>query len=114
MAFHASLREELKHSQHPAANNIKTILVAPGQLWTPLFENIVTPSNFLAPVVEPIDLAKAIVNMVNQGDSGEIRTPFYAQWAPALLALPVGLQSLIRSFSGVDGAMISSVKLKDT
>jgi hypothetical protein len=79
-----------------------------------LFEDIKTPSNFLAPIVEPVDLAKEIVNMVESGESGEIRTPFYAQLAPLLNVLPVGLQAIVRRWSGLDKAMIESVKGKSS
>lgn len=106
--MHASLREELRYSQHPAASNIKTILVAPGQLRTSLFGRVRTPSKFLAPLIEPVELAKEIVVMVDSGRSGEIRLPFYAEWIPALQALPAGAQVLIRRWSGLDRAIIES------
>jgi len=110
IAMHASLREELRYSGNPAAANISTILVAPGQLSTSLFGGIRTPSQFLAPVVEPVELAKEIVAMVDSGRSGEIRVPFYAEWIPVLQALPAGLQRVIRSWSGLDRAMLQSVQ----
>jgi hypothetical protein len=99
-------------SNDPAAQTIKTILVAPGQLGTPLFESVQTPSNFLAPIVEPVELAKEIVRMIEIGESGNIRMPFYSQWAPVLLALPVGVQAIVRRWSGLDQAMIRSMEKK--
>lgn len=108
--MHASLQAELRYSANPAASNIKTILVAPGQLSTSLFAGVRTPSKFFAPVVEPVELAKEIVAMVDSGRSGEIRVPFYAEWIPVLQALPAGLQRVLRSWSGLDLAMIDSLK----
>lgn len=110
--MHASLRAELYNSQHPGAPNIKTILVAPGQLSTPLFAGIRTPSNFLAPVVEPVELAKEIVQMIDSGCSGEIMLPLYAKWIPLLGALPVGFQRIVRWWSGMDKAMLEFSKKK--
>jgi len=112
--MHSSLREELRHSENPAADNINTILVAPGQLSTSLFGSVKTPSQFLAPVVEPVELAREIVAMVDSRRSGEIRVPFYAEWIPVLQALPAGLQRVIRSWSGLDRAMLESVQRQKT
>jgi hypothetical protein len=104
--MHASLRAELIHSEDSSAKNIKTILVAPGQLGTSLFADMRTPSGFLAPVIEPVELAKEIVNMIDSGLSGEIRIPFYANWIPIFQALPVSLQQVLRTWSGLDRAML--------
>ena len=108
LAMHASLQAELSYSPHPATSNIRTVLVAPGQLSTSLFAGVKTPSKFLAPLVEPVELAKEIVAMVDSGRSGELRFPFYARWIPVLQALPPGLQVLVRSWSGLDRAMIDA------
>lgn len=104
--MHASLRAELKHSEHSSAKDIKTILVVPGQLSTSLFAGMNTPSAFLAPVVEPVELAKEVVNMIDSGLSGEIRIPFYANWVPIFQALPVSLQQVLRTLTGLDRAML--------
>jgi hypothetical protein len=63
-------------------------------------------------MVEAVDLAKEIVSMIDSGESGEIRIPFYAQWIPLFVALPVGLQAILRSWSRIDKAMIPFVKDK--
>jgi short-subunit dehydrogenase len=110
LATHASLRAELRHSENPAASNIGTVLVVPGQLSTALFGGVKTPSRFLAPLVEPVELAKEIVAMVDSGQSGEIRVPFYAEWIPVVQALPAGLQRIVRSWSGLDRAMVDSLQ----
>ncbi|TLD24705.1 short chain dehydrogenase/reductase [Venturia nashicola] len=60
VAFHASLKAELSCSAHQGAEKIKTVLVTPGQLGTPMFGGLKTPSTFLAPIVEPVELAKEI------------------------------------------------------
>lgn len=105
LAFHASLRAELGTSTDPAAESIKTILVTPGQLDTPMFQQLKTPSNFLAPVVPPVDLAKAIVDMIDSGWSGEISLPLYATWGSIIPALPASIQKILKGLSGMDAAM---------
>ncbi|OCK77745.1 NAD(P)-binding protein [Lepidopterella palustris CBS 459.81] len=104
LALHASLRAEL--ALLPQGPNINTILVTPGQLCTPMFSGVKTPSNFFAPIVGPVDVAKEIIRMVDRGESGEIAVPLYARWIRLLGVMPVGLQSMIRAWSGVDRAMV--------
>ena len=106
IALHRSLRAELSSSSaSEGAENIRTILVTPGQLSTSLFAGVETPSSFFGPVMEPVKLAREIVRMVDAGESGEISLPLYARWIEWMFVLPVSLQRLGRWVSGVDGAM---------
>jgi short-subunit dehydrogenase len=99
-ALHASLTAELR--EYP---DIKTVLVTPGQLSTPLFAGVQTPSRFFAPVVEPVDVAKEIIRVVDAGSSEVLAMPLYARWAGWLNVLPVGVQRVGRWASGVDEGM---------
>ncbi|KAK5126059.1 hypothetical protein LTR85_011414 [Meristemomyces frigidus] len=116
IAMHTSLRAELSSSNTaPAgAENIRTILVTPGQLSTSLFAGLETPSSFLGPVVEPVELAREIVRMVDAGESGHISMPLYARCIDWLHILPVGLQRFVRACSGVDRAMEDLRASKET
>ncbi len=106
IAMHNSLRAELKSATAPeGAEEIRMILVTPGQLSTSLFAGVETPSSFFGPVVEPVELAREIVKMVDSGESGEISMPFYARWIEWMHVLPVSIQRLVRWISGVDQAM---------
>ena len=106
IAMHASLRAELVAKEAPAGSeNIRTVLVTPGQLGTSLFAGVKTPSSFLGPVVEAVELAREIVRVVDAGESGEISLPLYAGWVCLLEALPRSLKRVVRWASGVDGAM---------
>ena len=106
IALHSSLRAELASPNAPdGAEYIRTILVTPGQLSTRLFAGVESPSSFLGPVVEPVELAREIVNMIDSGESGQISMPLYARWIEWLHVLPVSLQRLARSVSGMDKAM---------
>ncbi|KAI0395706.1 hypothetical protein F5Y17DRAFT_184315 [Xylariaceae sp. FL0594] len=106
-ALHKSLAAELR--EYP---EIKTVLVTPGQLSTPLFSGVRTPNSFVAPVVEPIDVAKEIIKAVDLGLSDHIAMPLYARWIDWYNVLPVGLQTITRSLSGLDRSMSSFVGRK--
>ena len=106
IAMHASLRAELTGSSAPqGAERVRMVLVTPGQLGTKLFAGVETPSGFFGPVVEPVELAREIVRMVDGGVSGEISLPLYARWIDWLHVLPPGVQRVLRGISGMDRAM---------
>ncbi|KAI0200574.1 short-chain dehydrogenase [Astrocystis sublimbata] len=106
-ALHKSLAAELQ--EYP---EIKTILVTPGQLSTPLFNGVRTPSRFIAPVVEPIDIAKEMIKAIDLGISDHIGMPLYARWIDWYNVLPVGLQKIARRMSGIDRSMQTFVGRK--
>jgi NAD(P)-dependent dehydrogenase (short-subunit alcohol dehydrogenase family) len=108
-AMHKSLAAELR--SYPG---IKTILVAPGQLSTPLFAGVITPSDFFAPVVEPVEVAKDVIAAIDAGSSANVVMPLYARWIDWMNVLPVGLQRFARWISGVDTAMKTFVGRADT
>lgn len=100
-ALHRSLTIELQQS-HP---EIRTVLVTPGQLTTPLFLGVQTPNAFLAPVVEPVDITKEIVAAIDSGKSASIAMPLYARWVDWYHVLPAGVQTIARKIAGVDRGM---------
>ncbi|KAI1630997.1 short-chain dehydrogenase [Biscogniauxia mediterranea] len=99
-ALHKSLAAELQEFPE-----IKTILVTPGQLSTPLFAGVHTPNRFIAPLVEPIEVAKEIIKAIDLGLSDHIGMPLYARWIDWYNVLPVGLQKMARKVSGIDRSM---------
>ncbi|CAK7272027.1 hypothetical protein SEPCBS119000_004907 [Sporothrix epigloea] len=107
-ALHRSLAAELRTS-HP---NICTVLVTLGQLSTPLFHGVQTPSSFFAPVVEPIDVAKDVISAIDNGRAESIGMPLYARWVGWYHVLPQSLQKVARWASGVDTAMATFVGRK--
>lgn len=106
-ALHKSVAAELR--EYP---EIKTILVTPGQLSTPLFYGVQTPNSFIAPVVEPVDVAKEIISAIDMGLSDHIAMPLYARWIDWYNIMPVGMQRIARNLSGVDKSMKSFVGRK--
>lgn len=99
-AMHKSLAAELK-----AYPDIKTILVSPGQLSTPLFNGVESPNGFFAPVLEPVDVAKEVIAAIDGGSSAVLAMPLYARWIDWLNVMPVGVQAILRKIAGVDTAM---------
>jgi len=107
-AMHQSLAAELK-----ATPDIKTILVSPGQMSTPLFNGVETPSSFFAPVLEPVDVAREVIAAIDAGSSDNLAMPFYARWIDWINVAPVGVQAILRRVSGVDRAMKGFVGRKE-
>lgn len=109
-ALHKSLAAELRIT-HP---QIRMVLVEPGQLSTPLFYGVQTPSAFFAPVVEPVDVTKEVVAAIDGGLSGHVGVPLYARWVGWYNVLPAGVQLLARKVAGIDTAMGSFVGRRGT
>jgi short-subunit dehydrogenase len=103
LALHHSLRAEL--AQIPEAAEIKTILVTPGQMSTKMFADVKPPSNFFGPTATPAELGKNIIKLIERGDSGEVAIPLYSQYVGFFTILPVGIQQLVRRWSGLDKAV---------
>ena len=78
-----------------------------------MFSGVKSPSSFFAPVVAPVDVAKEIIKMVDRGESGEIAVPLYARWIRWLSVLPVGVQRIVRAWSGVDTAIANGIMEKE-
>ena len=110
--MHHSLTAELRNSSNPHARRIKTILVTPGQLSTAMFSRVRLPAyaKFLGPVVEPVELARVIVGMVDYGVGGEVSAPLYARWIEWVFVLPSSLQRVVRWVAGVDGSVVEEGK----
>jgi hypothetical protein len=69
-----------------------------------MFKGMKTPSNFVAPVVAPVELARHIVETIDSGWSGEVYLPLYTRTTALIPALPAGLQKIIKLLSGMDQA----------
>ncbi|OJJ36638.1 hypothetical protein ASPWEDRAFT_50087 [Aspergillus wentii DTO 134E9] len=101
-SLHRTLEAELRASGDD--ERVKMLLVEIGQMATPLFNWIKTPSNFFAPVLEPVHVAQQIVSAIDNGRGGVIRLPAFAALINWYAVLPVGLQKIARSLSGIDRA----------
>lgn len=108
-AMHKSLTAELKSTP-----DIKTILVSPGQLSTPLFNGVQTPNSFFGPILEPVDVAREVIAAIDSGSSEVLAMPLYARWLDWMNVAPVGVQAILRKLSGVDNAMQGFVGRKES
>ncbi len=109
-ALHKSLTAELRET-HP---EVRTVLVTPGQLSTPLFYGVQTPNAFFAPVVEPVDVAKAVIKAIDNGHNAAIGMPLYARWMDWYNVMPLGIQQVLRRLAQVDTAMKTFVGRVET
>ncbi|KAI9513327.1 retinal short-chain dehydrogenase/reductase [Russula earlei] len=113
ISLHESLRYELdKHYRTP---NIRTTLVVPGHILTPLFSTIRFPSSlfhrFCFPSLEPITVVKRIITALDEQHSQTIYLPFYVNFAPLLRLLPSFLRDFVQWLTNADYAMESFIKI---
>ncbi|GMM34244.1 short-chain dehydrogenase/reductase [Saccharomycopsis crataegensis] len=104
IALHESLTYELG-SPSLSSSGIRTLLIAPGQLRTSMFEGVQTPSELLAPKLDPSYVANIIFQAVNRGRRGEIKIPLYGNFLPIFRALPWRITEVARYISGIDSTM---------
>lgn len=102
-ALHRTLEAEIRAAGND--DRIKLLLVETGQIATPLFRAVRTPNAFFAPVLEPVQVARAIVDAVDAGEGGTVRLPFFASLMNWYAVLPAGVQRVARWLSGIDGAV---------
>lgn len=111
-AAHKTLEAELRVSTSAATKGpVKTLLVESGQLTTPLFERIESPSTFFAPLVQPKLLAERIVMAVEEGRGGTLRMPVFASFVELYALMPATIQNIARWMSGIDMAVYSARKV---
>ncbi|KAE8153258.1 hypothetical protein BDV25DRAFT_169138 [Aspergillus avenaceus] len=105
-ALHRTLEAELRATGDD--DKVKMLLVEPGQVATPLFASVKTPNRFIAPVLEPVCVAREIVSAIEEGRAGVIRLPAYATLVNWYAVLPASLQRIARYLSGIDQAVVQS------
>lgn len=79
--MHDSLTHELKDHYH--SQEIRTTLVLPSHVQTGLFSEIRFPNwgglfPFIAPSLEPDDVAEAIIAKLDRRENGTLRLPLYS------------------------------------
>ncbi|KAM9922128.1 hypothetical protein OXX80_011959 [Metschnikowia pulcherrima] len=95
--FHEVLSRELA-----SIPSIRMLLVLPGQMSTGMFSDVEQGRLFVAPIVDHVSLARAILQKVNIGEEGIMCEPFYSNFGYALKALPWRLQQAVRSYTQMD------------
>ena len=108
-SLHHALTNEVRLDKN-LKSRIKTILVEIGQMNTTMFANVKVPwyAEFVGPVLEAKDVARAIVETIDSGEGGVIRLPFYATLVPWYGVMPGSIQRLLRWASGIDRALAAN------
>lgn len=87
---------DLAHSYNTPG--IRTSIVCPGHILTPLFSSIELPSNpifkFVAPSIAPVTVVKSIITALDAQQSRTIYLPFYTNLTPALRMVPSYVRDL--------------------
>ncbi|KAJ6515643.1 retinal short-chain dehydrogenase/reductase [Mycena sanguinolenta] len=103
-----SLRSELdKRYKCPG---IRTTLVCPGHIHTPLASTVVPAPQFFFPTLHPIDVVKRVIQALDDTHSQLIYLPFYVHFMPYLQLLPDWFADFASWVSNADFAMKGFVK----
>ena len=81
-----------------SGSGINTTLVIPGTVSTQLFASKPASGwieSFLAPAVEPHDLAMSIIAQLEMDESGDVYLPVYSRWTWLLRGLPDWLRDVL-------------------
>jgi len=113
VTLNESLRYELDKIYN--APGIRTTIVCPGHILTPLFSTIQLPSNpffqFLVPSIAPVTVVKSIITALDAQQSRTIFLPFYTNMVPAVRMVPSYVRDLVQKFSGADQSMSNFTKV---
>jgi len=113
VALDQALRYELDHRYH--CPKIRTTLVCPSFINTPMFQAIQFPTNqlfkFCCPTVPPADVVDSIVAALEDQHSRKIFLPYFANFAPHVNLLPSFMRDLLQWFTGADYSMRNFAKV---
>ncbi|KAL0580072.1 hypothetical protein V5O48_001931 [Marasmius crinis-equi] len=105
--MHECLRYELDKLHK--APSVRTTLVCPGHIDTPLFSKMNYPRTpfhkFIMPTIAPIAVVKAIIQALDDQHSQTIYLPFYVNSMPYLQHLPSYFRDFVQWMSQGDYAM---------
>lgn len=94
--MHESLRYELDNRYN--APNIRTTVLCPGHILTPLFSTITVPQNafyrFFVPSLSPLTVVKAIIQALDAQESRTIYLPFYVNSSVLMKTFPSFIRDL--------------------
>ncbi|KFY07133.1 hypothetical protein V492_07414, partial [Pseudogymnoascus sp. VKM F-4246] len=98
VAFHEGVASELKHRYN--APNVRTSLISPTWIRTPLIEALTSDPNFNDIVLEPESVSSQIVKQVLSGRSGHVVLPNFYTPVTGIRAWPSWLQESVRNSLG--------------
>ncbi|KAK1228442.1 hypothetical protein PQX77_008505 [Marasmius sp. AFHP31] len=110
--MHECLRYELDKLHK--APGVRTTLICPGHIETPLFSKMNYPKTpfhkFFMPTIAPIAVVKAIIQALDDQHSQTVHLPLYVSSMPYLQHLPSYLRDLAQWASRGDYAMVGFKK----
>ncbi|CCM00681.1 uncharacterized protein FIBRA_02720 [Fibroporia radiculosa] len=113
ISLNESLRYELDHKYKTPG--IRTTLLVPGHILTPLFSKAGIPTQwwyrFLVPSLPPVTIAKAVITALDDQYSRTIYLPFYVNFVPFLGLMPSFVRDIGQCLSGCDYIMDGFVKV---
>ncbi|KAI6130321.1 retinal short-chain dehydrogenase/reductase [Pisolithus croceorrhizus] len=105
--LHESLRYELDNRY--GVPQIRTTILCPGHIHTPLFSTISTPQNFFyrffVPSLSPLTVVKAIIHALDAHESRTIYLPFYTTSAVLMKTFPSFVRDLAQKLTYADFMM---------
>ncbi|KAH7887541.1 retinal short-chain dehydrogenase reductase [Phlebopus sp. FC_14] len=105
--LHESLRYELNNRYH--APGVRTTLVCPGHIHTPMFSTVSTPQNafyrFCVPSLAPVTVVKEIITALDSQHSQIVLLPFYTYSSLIMKLLPSFVRDLAQKFTWADYLM---------
>lgn len=105
--MHESLRYELDNRY--GVPQIRTTVLCPGHIHTPLFSTISTPQNvfyrFFVPSLSPLTVVKAIIQALDAHESRTIYLPFYTTSAVLMKTFPSFVRDLAQKLTYADFIM---------
>ncbi|CAK5275369.1 unnamed protein product [Mycena citricolor] len=87
------------------APGVRTTLLCPGHVHTPLFAGADPANKFFFPTVHPIEVVKKVIQALDDTHSQSIYLPFYVNFVPTLQLLPEFVGNLADWLTNANFAM---------
>lgn len=109
IAFNEGLASELKWRYK--APKVKTTIVHPLWIRTPLIEQLTSHPDFKDPVLEPEEVTGAIVKQVLAGKSAQLILPKHLNIVRGIRGWPTFLQAIIWKSQGLTLDLVEGLKI---
>jgi len=107
ISLHETLRYEL--DTRYKCPDIRTTLVLPGHVQTPMFSTVTYPTSrlcrFFFPSLQPLEVVKKIIASLDDRHSKTVYLPFYATLSPLASLAPSFVRDLIQRLVGANYSM---------
>ncbi|CAI7610054.1 unnamed protein product [Penicillium bialowiezense] len=95
LAFHEGINQELKILYN--APSVRTTIIHPSWVRTPMISKLSNNPAFKVSILEPEDVAHAIVSQILSGYGGQIILPESGSWVSSVRGFPLWLQEKLRT-----------------